>query len=227
MPTIELRLETSVRAAAAPDDPLSRRFRVASAGLAASQPGRLPPSAAREIAKLGGSTIEFASASSGAALGVRLEVAGGNPDLAPLMIAAGDALSSIVLPYPEEPVGSGAFWMVKSRETCSGADVMAYRMVKVDKLEAGAAQLSVETRRYLAGESVPLDGLPPHHVRQFQSQGTAQLSLVAGQSLPIAADLRDSFVAVVTPDDRPNQALPVQSELTGRLSFERGRAQAP
>ena len=44
-----------------------------------------------------------------------------------------DTLAMLVLPYPSKPVGVGAYWMVTSRDTLIGLDVVTYRLVKVEK----------------------------------------------------------------------------------------------
>lgn len=222
MPTIELELQSKVGAATAVPaelDALATRFTVKEARPAAQQPGRLPENARAEIAKLGGSTIELVSTPRGAGISQRHELAGNNPELQPLVMGAAEVLATLALPYPEVPVGVGAFWMVKSRETINGAEVLAYRMVRVAELGGETAKLSVNTRRYLLSESLPLEGFPPHRVRQFQSEGEATLELAIGRAYPRGAEVTDSFAALVTPNDRPNQALPVQSEIKASSKF--------
>jgi hypothetical protein len=205
--------------ASVPAGSIATRFSLANARAAANQPGRLPENARAEIAKLNGSWVEVVTTSHGALVSQRFQLAGNNPDLQPVLLASAESLASISLPYPEVPVGVGAFWMVKSRETASGAEVLAYRMVRLTELTNEKAELSVSTRRYLVNPSLPLEGLPAHRVRQFESEGDATLSLRPGAGYPQTAELRDTFMALITPDERPNQAVPIQSEVTAKLSF--------
>lgn len=244
MPTVELDLKPKVSLAsvvtrpaalqpaaaqpAAPDAnegaPLALSVSLAGARPADNQPGRLPDNAGAEIAKLNGSRVELVARPNGALIEQRYELAGNNPELEPFVTGSGEALASVLLPYPTEPVGVGAFWMVKSRETVNGAPVIAYRMVKLTELGSGSpavAQLSVNIRRYLIEPALPMAGLPPHQVRRFESEGEATLSLVPGFSYPDRAQVRDGFMALVTPNDRPNQALPIRTELDATLSFQR------
>src|SRR5688572_10396882 len=171
MPTVdfELKLKTAPPAAlgteAPADGDFTTRFTFASAGLAPTQPGRLPENARGEIAKLKGSSVEFVTSARGASKGFRFALQGDNPGLVPLVMGGAEALASVVLPYPEQPVGSGAFWMVKSRETMNGAQILAYRMVKVAQVSGDSAQLEVATRRYLLQSTLPIESLPPHRVR--------------------------------------------------------------
>jgi hypothetical protein len=198
---------------------LAIRFVMANVRPAAEQPGRLPDNARAEIAKMNGSWVELISTPRGALQKERAELAGKNPGLEPFMQGSAEALSSIVLPYPEVPVGVGAFWMVKSREQSNGADVLAYRMVKVTEINAQTAKLTVSTRRYLLTPTLPIEGLPPHQVRQFESEGNATLLVRAGAPYPESAELEDTFGALLVPGDRPTQALPFQSQLNAKLSF--------
>lgn len=234
MPTIEFDLKPKVAAAegsmatessgaagaaAVAPSALTIRFVLANARPAADQPGRLPDNARGEIAKMNGSWVELVSTPRGALQKESVELAGKNPGLEPFLQGSAEALRSIVLPYPEVPVGVGAFWMVKSREQANGADVLAYRMVKVMEINSESAKLSVSTRRYLLTTTLPIEGLPPHRVRQFEGEGNATLLVRSGAAYPESAELEDTFGALLVPGDRPTQALPFQSQLSAKISF--------
>jgi hypothetical protein len=238
MPTIdfELKLKTSAApaAAAAPgaasapgaatsapsvEGTVVTRFALVSARPAAEQPGRLPDEARAEIAKLKGSSIDFVTGPHGAVQSQHYQAAGNSRDLEPFVQSSAQALASLALPYPAVPVGVGAFWMVKSREVVQGAEALVYRMVKVTGLKGDVAELTVNTRRYLITPVLQLEGLPPHHVRQFQSEGEATLSVRAGATYPSSAQLKDRYMALVVPEESPTQGMPVQSELSATLTL--------
>ena len=223
MPTVDLDFKVKSEGAAAAGGAAatgaSLRFSFVNARPAADQPGRLPENARAEIAKLKGSSVEFLSSPQGGVQGERFQVAGDNPVLQPLVQGGAVALAPLVIPYPEAPVGAGAYWMVKSRETAEGADVIAYRMVKLTEIAQNVAQLTVSTRRYLISPRIALEGLPPHHVRQFKSEGSAKLSLPVGAAYPTSAEVQEQFATLVAPDSSPQQALPVQSALEAKLSI--------
>jgi hypothetical protein len=200
---------------------LAVRFVLAGAQPASNQPGRLPDNARAEIAKLNGSYVELVTLPNGALVTQSQKLNGNNPDLEPLVTSSAEALSAAILPYPDVAVGVGAFWMVKARETMNGAPVIAYRMVKLVELGPALAKLSVNTRRYLVEPKLPMAGLPQHQVRRFESEGEATLQLKPGSPYPDSAELRDAFMALVTPSDRPNQTMPVRTELSANVSFER------
>jgi hypothetical protein len=236
MPTIELDMKLKISPAGgetqpasvpatsadgAGAGPLALRFALTGAHPADNQPGRLPENARSEIAKLNGSYVELVAEPNGARVAQNQKVAGDNLDLEPIVTGSTEALSAILLPYPEVPVGVGAFWMVKSRETMNGAPVIAYRMVKLTELGPALAKLDVNTRRYLVEPSLPMAGLPPHQVRRFESEGEATLSSRPGALFPDSAELRDSFMALVTPEDRPNQSMPVRTEVGAKVHFQR------
>lgn len=233
MPTIELDLKAKVAPAGGATQPASLptghgeagavtlQFALTGARPAADQPGRLPDNARAEIAKLSGSSVELVTAPNGLLVAQHQKLAGNNPDLEPLVTGSAEALASVILPYPDVPVGVGAFWMVKSRETANGAPVIAYRMLKLTELSPTLAKLSVSTRRYLIEPSLPMAGLPPHQVRRFESEGEATLSVKPGSSYPESAEARDGFMALVSPNDNPSQAVPIRTELTANVTFQR------
>jgi hypothetical protein len=200
---------------------LAVRFVLAGAEPAGNQPGRLPENARAEIAKLNGSYVELVTLPNGALVAQSQKLTGNNPDLEPLVTSSAEALSAALLPYPDVAVGVGAFWMVKSRETMNGGPVIAYRMVKLVELGPTLAKLTVNTRRYLIEPSLPMAGLPPHQVRRFESEGEATLQLKPGALYPDSAESRDAFMALVSPRDRPNQPMPVRTELSSSVSFRR------
>ncbi len=233
MPTIEFELKPKVALAGGATQPafvsaaggdagqVTLHFALAAARPSADQPGRLPDNARAEIAKLSGSYVELVAAPNGALVEQRQKLAGNNPDLEPLVTGSAEVLASVILPYPEVPVGVGAFWMIKSREAANGAPVIAYRMLKLTELSPTLAKLSVSTRRYLIEPSLPMAGLPPHQVRRFESEGEATLSVKPGKVYPESAEARDTFMALVTPNDNPSQAAPIRSELSASVSFTR------
>jgi hypothetical protein len=242
MPTIELEAKQKIAAGANPTQPasvpssagpgvgststgaagpLALRFVLGGARPADNQPGRLPENARAEIAKLNGSTVELLAQPNGAVVALTRKLAGDNPDLEPIVTGGSEALAGVLLPYPEVPVGVGAFWMVKSRETLSGAPVIAYRMIKLTELSPTLAKLSVETRRYLIEPNLPIAGLPPHQVRRFESEGEATLRIKPGALFPEQAEVHDGFMALVSPSDRPNQSLPLRTEIGATVRFQR------
>jgi hypothetical protein len=221
VPTLEYGFQL-LRAAPGEADPVRTKVMLLKATPAADQPGRLPPNMAAEVAKLNGSSVEFASTHQGLPLGAaKVEAKNNDPQLVPLVESAATALTELVLPRPEVPVGAGAFWMVKSREAFNGADVVVYRMVKVESVTNDVAELSVNTRRYLAGNTLALEGLPPHTIREFRGEGTATLSLRQGAAYPHQGKVRENMLALVAPNDQPGQAIPVQSDLSGTFTTQK------
>ncbi len=221
LPTVEmsLRLEPKVERAGGALASVSTEIRIPSVKLAEKQPGRLPPGAAQVVGKLAGSRVRLRTTGNGAAVAASFEASDESADLEPLLAGAVTTFSGAALPYPEQPVGIGAYWMVKSREVFSSADVVVYRMVRVEKISPGQIELDVKSRRYLVGTSIPLQGLPPHRVRQFSSEGQGSLRIAAGSPFPSRFETRESMAVVLSPDDRPAQALTLRAELDGLLEL--------
>lgn len=158
--------------------------KVSTAKLAKEQPGALPPELAEVAGKLKGSKIRLEVAPSGAARIAAVEL--GKEAIGDFVLplqAAGDALVLAYLPYPAEPVGVGAYWLVTTREAYVGFDVIAYRMIKLDKIEGESATLTVNTKRYVAGGQLSLEGVPPQH-QTVEFAGTSSGQLMVAVPAP-------------------------------------------
>lgn len=191
-------------------------FRVVRSELAAQQPGQIPAGVEKQVQALEGSKFQYTIRDASPVGSPRPELPkGADAQLAQILQAAADLLSSVWVSLPEQAVGQGAFWMTTSRETFAGTDVVAYRMVTVKSLTPELAQLEVKTRRYTAGGPLGVEGFEQATLRQFEGQDTAQLELIPGNPLPVRAQLKQSLRALI---EEQGRAAPVQFE--ARASFE-------
>ncbi|MBM4362230.1 MAG: hypothetical protein FJ104_06080, partial [Deltaproteobacteria bacterium] len=212
LPTIELSfaLEPEGKTDADLRGPSEVVARAVSAKLAKTQPGALPPGLDAEVAKLKGGRLRWLVAPSGAGRLIAAELpASVEPSLGQVLGSAGDALSLVFTPYPTEPVGVGAYWMVTSRDRYAGLDVVAYRMVKVEASDASGVTLSVNTRRFAAGGSFALPGIPPHRVEQFQGNTSARLLVNPAEPSSLRGEAQDVIgVGMVTTEAMPRPGAP-------------------
>ncbi|HEX7669987.1 MAG TPA: hypothetical protein VF395_10400, partial [Polyangiaceae bacterium] len=117
--------------------------------------------------------------------------------------SASDGLSLAFLPYPTEPVGEGAFWMVTCRETFAGLDVVSYRMMKLEKIDGPRATISVNTKRYVAGGQVGFAGIPPHKVVEFTGTTTGKVVVPVANPSALQGELADVIVANIEAKQAP------------------------
>jgi hypothetical protein len=196
--------------------------RVTAAKPAAEQPGMLPEGVGKEVAKLKGSQIEYQLAANGGAQGIRaMPSKGMDGALGRVVEALGEVLATVHVPYPDKPVGQGAYWMVTSREIYAGLDTLAYRMFKLEKLEGENATLSVSTKRYVAGGQLSFPGLPPHRVDEFQSSGRGELTVRAGAGLDLVR-LNEAMMTNLEPGSEPGRRITAQFDVTTQFSFASG-----
>lgn len=217
MPTVDLLLsfEPSAPKAAPADAPpgstpgsppaLSELIgKVTAARLAKEQPGELPPGLDQQIAKARGSRIHFELGPSGTGRVVGVEVAKEfDESLAQVVRSASDGLALAFLPYPTEPVGVGGFWMVTSRESFAGLDVVSYRMMKLEKIDGPRATILVNTKRYVAGGQVAFAGIPPHQVVEFQGTTTGQVVVPVTNPAALQGELADAIGANIVAQQSP------------------------
>ncbi len=152
------------------------------------------------VSQLKGTQITFTVASNGAAkdfkstLSKTASEGAGN-----LARALYEVLATVLLPYPDKPMGMGGFWMVTSRGEFSGVDAVAYRLVKVIGVEGDTVKLDVNTKRYSADNQIKLPGIPlGAQLVQFRALGTGLLTAKAGEGLPIGVKLQQQVGAQVS-----------------------------
>jgi hypothetical protein len=215
LPTVVFRLEALAPKAEA--DATGLVLDVLSADLGAQQPGQIPESTAQSIKKLKGTRFGATLRNNALVGALRFERAkAAAADLDLLLTTATDALTSVVASLPEEPVGKGATWMVSSRETFMGTDVVAYRLFRVEEVSAEGVIVNLDTKRYMAGGALALPGIVDNEVLQFEATDEAQFRFVPGQRLPVEGQLLQQLSSVLSSGG--NQT-PVQLEARALFAF--------
>jgi hypothetical protein len=160
-----------------------------------------------------GSKIDFRVLAMGAGVDSSLQLAkGAQPDLEMVLRALGEALESAAVGFPKEPVGPGGFWLVTTRGIASGAEVISYRLVKLDKVDGEELAFSVSTKRYSVSNKLELAGLPPGaELDQFLSTTEAKLTLHKGEPLASVGTVKETFTASLIPAGGGDQRLGMQS----------------
>jgi len=176
---------------------------------------QIPADLAKQVAQLKGSTVQFHMGPSGAATDVSYQLAknaDGTWDLAGRALA--DALALSLVPFPDQALGVGGYFMAVTRGQVSGISVLNYRMVKVDKLSDGQATLSLNGRHYATDKSFNLPEATQGRALQFdrlnvRSDGT--LEIAAGQPFPMSSELGFGISALLVPAEDAASA-PAASE---------------
>jgi hypothetical protein len=173
-----------------------------------------------EVAKLKGSTFSYQSRK-GALIGAPDHGLSkeASDNMGSLLAAGADALSTVLLTVPTEPVGQGAIWMVSNRENLTRSEVVSYNLFKVEEVTPSLVKLSVQTQRYIVDPV--LEGNP---VVQFKSTGSGEFSLVPGNRLPSQASFRQSFQALLRSEN--GQRRPTQWDLTADFTYPGAKAAA-
>jgi hypothetical protein len=184
---------------------------VRNSALGAEQPGAIPSDVAEAITKLKGSSFATNLMAGGrGALRFEAPPALSKSEYEALLAAAAETMETVWLSYPSEALGVGGFWMIRSRETFYQADVVAFRLVKVEAIQGQQAQLSVATKRYLVGNTLGQMGLPPHTVAQYDGSGEARVLVTSGAALPDQCEINDTLSAAVALQGNQAQQVPLQ-----------------
>jgi hypothetical protein len=181
-----------------------------------------------DIAKLKGTRLEYVLLPDGTSRDYKLELAKGVPgDLATWAESLKDAIALVTVPVPAKPVGTGAYWMVKTREGVLGLDMVTYRLAKVEAIKDGVVTLSLSTKRYSASPKLELPGLPPgvpNEMSEFQSVSEGRLEYKAGTSFPLGGDITSALAvglgaAPAGPPGQPRQQQGIMIQSRALLSF--------
>lgn len=193
---------------------------VKNAQLSADQPGQIPEELAKLVPTLKGGSLSWQGQVGEGRGPIEFKVPPTvQADFEVVLQAAAESLETIALPFPSEAVGEGAYWMSQSRERFYQADVLAFRLIKVEAVDGQKARLNVSTKRYLVGDNLAELGLPPHTVQQYEGSGEAQFVVAAGRSLPEQCQSTDVLNAAVSLPDRPDQPLPIQVGVKAKCQF--------
>lgn len=196
--------------------------RVESAKPSREQPGTLPAGVEEQIAKLVGSRLEYRLSENGALSSMSVHVPGGaEAALGRVVEGVGELASTLHVPFPAEPVGPGAYWMITSREQYIGLDVVAYRMFKVEDVSGSEATLSIATKRYVAGGQVTFPGLPKHEVDEFRGEGRGEIVVEPSRGI-VRARVQDTLLSNLAPEGDPQRRITIQLDVTSTVTLPSG-----
>jgi hypothetical protein len=174
-------------------------------GATINAPG-VPPDMQAAIGKLKGSRVDYQIGADGAGAHFHFDAPKTvDPAFKDALQGLSDTLQVLAIPFPNKPVGVGGFWMVTSRDTVLGLDVVTYRLVKVEKVDGKSVELSLNTKRYAASSAFNVEGLPPdapHVMGEFRAGAEGKLTVPAGEALPKSVDL-ESLIGAALGDAPP------------------------
>ena len=168
---------------------------------------RFPPQLEQEVGKLKGSTVTFRVSKDGKASGFLPQVAKeAGPAWNLAAQSLGTALSLSLLPYPEEPLGVGGYFLATTRSELAGVAVLVYRMVKIVNISEGRATLDISGREYAVDRAVStpdLAGGRTLHLNQFSAQSSGKAEIAAGQFYPMSSESSLGLRALLVPPGEP------------------------
>lgn len=181
----------------------------------------LPPALTDQLKKLKGSRIEYELAANGVGSNFRptLTKPAETSELTNVFNALGDALATMTLPVPDQPVGTGAFWMATTRERVMGLDTVTYRLIRVQRAEPTQVTLTLETKRYATSADFSL--VPGNWTLvEFQSAADGTAMIAHGQPFPFKGLLKLNVIAGVSNKDKPDEQGSVVVQGQARFTFD-------
>lgn len=191
----------------------------------------VPPELGAELGKLKGSKVEYRVSKNGAGNDFRYTLAkGADPGLDNALRSLTEALSTLTLPFPDKPIGAGAYFMAVTREESVGAEVVAYRLVKVTEVKGDRVTLSINTKRYATSNRFDMPGVPKElgklSLQEFESTADGNLEVQKGLPLPVTGELTQALNVGVKAEKQPNQPLGLQAQARARFQLS-GAPAAP
>lgn len=206
IPTIELTLDWNTDAAGL------IRGRVTKAAMAPQQPGRLPPDAAKEIAKLAGSTLSWTRSAAESGAQVNLGP-GAQEGLAATLESAAEMCTLWFAMLPDAEVGKGATWMRTERTKTLAGPVVRYAGGQLLEVSPSGARIAVDVREYAIDASVNLPWVPRDIGAQLDtllSTSHSELTFVPGQGVPKGLTSRRDVQMQLIATKRENQPFGLQ-----------------
>jgi hypothetical protein len=180
----------------------------------------VPKELDEQLARLKGSKVEYSVLPNGAATGMRLDIAKGAPD--DILHSLSDAVGLLTIPYPEQPIGVGGYFMVTSRDELLGLDLVTYRMIKVKEVTPEGVTLDVNTKRYSASRKLELPGMPADIDKtlfQFEAAAEGTVRVAPGALLPGQGELKSGLAAVFAAAD-PKRRPSIQLQTSAQLNLK-------
>jgi hypothetical protein len=182
----------------------------------------VPQELEARFAKIKGTKLEYQVSPEGAVSHAKTELAPGAEGVRDQARQLGDVLALVTLPFPAEPVGTGAYWMATTREGVFGLDLVTYRLIKVASVTGDLVTLEVGTKRYATSNRFDFEGLPPDAPRElaeFESKSDGKLLLKVGSPFPVSGDIQSVLAASLNMPTQPGQqpqrgALTIQTRVT-------------
>jgi hypothetical protein len=220
---VSLQIESKKPDAASVDkSPVSLPVTVHITGAKIDAPN-VPQDIDAKIAKLKGSKLDYSILPGGAGAGFRVEVPKGAPDdFRDVIRSLSDSLSLLTIPYPDKPLGAGAYFMVTSREDFLGNDLVSYRLIKVKQVTATSATLDVSNKRYAASRAFEFPGMPPEmdkNLADFQATSDGTVEVPVGSLLPTKGQMSSVLAAQFGAQD-PKQRAVLQFQSRAQLDLK-------
>jgi hypothetical protein len=226
LPTLEFVTALQIEKAKGKDDkdkgakdagPLRVTGTVKSVKPDAAQVRQMPKETLDAFDKLKGTEVRFALAPNGGGYDYSYSLPKGTSGELDLLVRGFvEALSWLLVPVPDKPVGAGAYWMITDRSPSSGIDTVRYRVARVSSIADGKVSVTLETRGYAADDHFDLPVGPEGmklELDQVELQGKGSVDLAAKAFVPKSADLNQRLAVRLRPSGQAAQGRPIGLQL--------------
>ncbi|HEY3233076.1 MAG TPA: hypothetical protein VGJ84_00075 [Polyangiaceae bacterium] len=218
----KLSFEAKKAAADAPNKGMQISVRVDEVGVALDQSPQAR-AAAQQLKQLKGSRVDYQLLPDGGGQEYRFQTPPGVPrQMGEVLRNLSDAISTFSLSHPDQ-VGTGAYWMITSREPIWGLDLVSYRMVRVLSASPAEVSLSLGVRRYATSAAFDTPLLQADTrltLDEFIANAEGEIKLSPSQFIPTSVRLTSQLAASLIPASNPKQRAMAQAQVRIELPAE-------
>lgn len=169
-----------------------------------------------------GVTLEGQLLASGALSGLTVKTSSAEQmQVKQLVDTLADVVGLFFSPYPDKPMGKGAYWIASDRATVMGMNLVRYRVTKVEEMSADAVTYSVQLRQYLTdGNQLPPIQAPPGQqliAAAFAGQGQGTFQRATTSLVPTEGQFKAPMALQIGLAQNPQQGQQVQLQLAAQL----------
>lgn len=178
----------------------------------------------KEVAELKGARVVATLADDGSLVGDKVELdekaAQGAGRL--LVDSMRELLALFFSPWPDKPVGLGAYWIATDRALVNGMQVVRYRVTKIEEMKGDEMVVSLDLREYAVdGKSLPAAVKVGGNVQvlSFNATGKATWTRKATALLPSQGQVKTPTALQLgeNPND-PQRVVPLQIEAAAAIA---------
>lgn len=150
--------------------------------------GQMASMLAQEIGALKGVTMTWNASDRGRSSGFEVDIAGATPGAAQLVEGLLRSMRQLIMPLPEEAVGSGATWKIRTDANTNGMEITQTGTATLDKLSSKGFTVTTDLIQSAPEQDVQVQGAGQLRVVSYKGEGEATIEGLFKSPAPRAVE---------------------------------------